>query len=114
MSVNDDLVRLQHMLEAAHAAIEFIQGETRESLDKDRKLVFALVRAIEIIGEAASKVSQEFRDNHPQIPWKVIVGMRNWVIHAYFNVNLDIVWDTATKNLPILIAELEKLIPPEE
>jgi uncharacterized protein with HEPN domain len=75
MSVNDDLVRLHHMLEAAQAALEFIQGETRASLDKDRKLVFALVRAIEIIGEAASKVSQEFRDNHPQIPWKVIVGM---------------------------------------
>jgi uncharacterized protein with HEPN domain len=114
MSANDDLVRLRHMLEAAQVATEFIQGETRESLDKDRKLVFAVVRAIEIVGEAASKVSPGFRDAHPLIPWKVIVGMRNWVIHAYFDVNLDIVWDTATKNLPALIVELEKLIPPEK
>jgi uncharacterized protein with HEPN domain len=76
--------------------------------------VFALVRAIEIIGEAASKVSQETRDETLQIPWKAITGMRNRLIHAYFDVNLDRLWDTIAKSVPELITALEKLLPPEQ
>jgi uncharacterized protein with HEPN domain len=73
-----------------------------------------LVRLIEIAGEAASQVNKPFRDNHPQIPWKVLVGMRNRLIHAYFDVDLNIVWETVTHDFPALLVEVEKLLPPEE
>lgn len=90
MSVTDDQVRLLHMRDAAQQAIDFIEGETRESLDQDTKLMFALTRAVEIIGEAASRVSPELREKYPQIPWPLMIGMRNRLIHAYYEVNLDI------------------------
>jgi uncharacterized protein with HEPN domain len=98
------------MLEAAQAAVSFMEGENRESLDKDLKLTFAVTRAIGIVGEAASKVSNELRDQMPQIPWSAIVGMRNILIHAYFDVELDEVWDTVTTDLPPLIVEIEKMV----
>ena len=113
MKAQADHIRLRHMHDAAQQALLFIQGETRGSLDENIMLVFALVKAIEIIGEAASQVSAGFQEAHPQIPWQVIIGMRNRLIHAYFDVNLDIVWETVTEDLPPLIAELERLVPPE-
>jgi len=106
----DDLVRLQHMLDAAQQARTFMIGEDRKSLDADQKLVFALVRAIEIVGEAASRISFEFRDSHPQLPWPQIIGMRNRLIHAYFDVDLDQLWSTLDDDLPPLIHELEKIL----
>ena len=113
MKAQPDHIRIRHMRDAAQQALLFIQGETRRSLDENIMLVFALVKAIEIIGEAASQVSADFQEAHPQIPWQVIIGMRNRLIHAYFDVNLDIVWETVTEDLPPLIAELERLVPPE-
>jgi uncharacterized protein with HEPN domain len=98
------------MLEAAQAGVSFIQNETRESLEKDLKLVFALVRAVEIIGEAATKVSQDTRNKYPTIEWKGITGMRHIIVHDYFKINLDRVWDTATIDLPLLITQLEEII----
>jgi uncharacterized protein with HEPN domain len=106
-----DWIRLRHMLDAAHLALSFVEGETRDGLDADPKLKFALVRVLEIIGEAASKVSLECRDQYPQIPWPLIVGMRNRLIHAYFDVNLDQVWDTVTGDLPSLAEALQKILP---
>lgn len=111
---NDDLVRLRHMLDAAREAESFAQGKTRSSLDTDRKLVLALVKSIEIVGEAAAKVTKKCRKDLPQIPWQNIIGMRNRLIHAYYDINLDILWKTVTEDLPPLIAELEKIVPPEE
>jgi uncharacterized protein with HEPN domain len=84
----DDVTRLKHMVEAAQTAIAFMAGENRASLDTDRKLVFAVVRAVEIIGEAASRISEAGRAKTPQIPWTAIVGMRNRLVHAYFDVDL--------------------------
>ena len=110
MSVIDDITRLKHMLQAAQQAVAFARGKARTSLDEDTLLVFALVRAIEIVGEAASRITPEFRATYPQIPWQVIVGMRNVLVHAYFDVDLDIVWNTVTKNLPPLIVELQTLV----
>ena len=101
------------MLDAANEALSFARGSTRDSLKQDRKLALALVKSIEIIGEAAAKVGEECRRVHPQIPWASIVGMRNRLIHAYFDVDLDRVWDTITDDLPPLIAELEKIARPE-
>ena len=68
------------------------------------------MKAIEIVGEAASKISEECREDFPQIPWTNIIGMRNRLIHAYFDLNLDILWKTITEDLPPLIAELEKIL----
>ena len=87
----------------------FIEGKSRADLDKDLMLVFALVRAVEIVGEAASKMSPDGRDEAPHIPWSKIVGMRNRLIHAYFNVDLDILWNTVTNALPELIEQLRPI-----
>jgi uncharacterized protein with HEPN domain len=106
----DDAIRLQHMLEAARYALSFIAGKDRSDLDSDKMLVLALVKSIEIIGEAASKVSLEGRATWAGLPWQDIVAMRNRLIHAYFDINLDIVWSTLTQDLPPLVAELEKAL----
>ena len=96
------------MLDAAKEAVSFVRNKSRGSLDKDRKLVLALVKAIEIIGEAAANVTKECGEDLPGIPWTNITGMRNRLIHAYFDINLDILWQTVTEDLKPLIIELEK------
>ena len=106
----DDRVRLQHMLDAANEALTFTQGRMRADLDNDRMLVLSLVRELEIIGEAASKVSRETRSQCRAILWQDITGMRNRLIHAYFDVDLDTIWSTVTKDLPVLKAELERIL----
>jgi len=100
------------MLDAANEALSFVKGRQKDDLKKDRMLVNALVRSIEIIGEAASRVSPETRTRCPTIPWNQVVGMRNRLIHAYFDVDVDRVWDTISSDLPALINELEKVTPP--
>jgi uncharacterized protein with HEPN domain len=106
----EDRVRLQHMLDAALEIQQYVQSSTRKDLDKDRKLVHSLVRLFEIVGEAASQVSEEVREGIPEIPWTVIISMRNRLIHAYFSINLDIVWLTSTEDIPSLIEELKKIL----
>jgi uncharacterized protein with HEPN domain len=108
----DDSIRLRHMLDVAREAESFYQNKTRSSLETDRKLVLALVKCIEIIGEAATKISKESREDLPQIPWSNIIGMRNRLIHAYFDTNFDILWKTITEDIPPMIAELEKIVEP--
>jgi len=110
----NDLVRLHHMLDAAQEALRFIEGRQRDSLDADRMLSLSLVQLLEIIGEAARGVSSSFREAHPEVPWRKMVGMRDRLIHGYFDVNLDIVWGTVTEDLPRLIAALEKIIPEQD
>lgn len=98
------------MLDAAKEACSFASGKFRRDLDTDRKLALAIVKDIEIIGEAAGKVSEETRNNHPAIPWPDIINMRNRLIHAYFDIDLDVVWDTVVKDLPPFICLLEKML----
>ena len=109
----DDGIRLRHMLDAAREAVSFARGRTRDDLDKDRQLVLAMVKDIEIVGEAATRVSEPTRRHLPELPWERIVGMRNRLVHAYFDINLDIVWKTIGEDLPELISLLEPAIPPE-
>jgi uncharacterized protein with HEPN domain len=109
----DDQVRTRHMLDAAREAVHFSEGKTREQLDGDRLLVLGLIKCIEIIGEAAANVSNECRENLPAIPWKSILGMRNRLVHAYFEIDLDVVWYTTTVSLPPLIRTLEGSIGPD-
>jgi uncharacterized protein with HEPN domain len=110
----DDRIRLQHMLDAAREAIGFATGKTRSSLDSDRGLILILVQLISIVGEAATNVSEQTRAASPEIPWQLIKGMRNRLIHGYFDINLDIVWNTTQNRLPELIAQLEALLDHNE
>ena len=108
--LKDDQVRLQHMLDAAREAVAFTRSRTRASLDLDRMLVLSLVKEIEIIGEAANQVSETTRGLTPAIPWVDIIGMRNRLVHAYFDINLEILWKTVQDDLPPLIAALEDVL----
>src|SRR4051794_3512883 len=110
----DDRTRILHMVEAADAAVEFAKGREREDLDRDRMLEFALVRATELIGEAAGRVSLETRSAHPEIPWEPIVGMRHRLVHAYFDINRDILWTTVTTEVPPLLAALRGIVAAEQ
>lgn len=109
----DDRFRLQHMLDAAKEAIQFADGKPRTDLDNDRKLVLAIVRDVEIIGEAASKVSPETRAAFPKIPGLDIINMRHHLVHVYFDVDLDVVWDTIKKDLPTLASLLDDALKTE-
>ncbi|MDW8317052.1 MAG: DUF86 domain-containing protein [Anaerolineae bacterium] len=106
----DDTVRLRHMLDAAEEAIGFAQGGERKDLDRDRKLTLALIKDIEIIGEAAYQVSDETRSQLPDIPWQDIIGMRHRLVHAYFDINLDVLWQTVQQDLPPLVEVLRRAL----
>ena len=110
MTQHDDSVRLRHMLDHAREAVAMVQGRTREDLDQDRMLELALVRLIEIVGEAAARVSEEGRAARPEIPWRPVVGMRNRLVHGYDTVDHDVLWDTIVEDLPPLIAAIEGLL----
>lgn len=105
-----DEVLVRDMLDYAHKAVGAARGRSREDLDRDDVLAAALERFIEIIGEAASKVSDFTRDRRVTIPWHQIVGMRNRLVHGYAAVDHDVVWDVVTVDLPAMIIELESLI----
>ena len=113
MSKREDWVRLRHMLDTGREVLSFAEGETRASLEVDRKSALVLVKCIEILGEAASRVSKETQDKYPDIPWQKIIGMRNRLIHAYYEIDLDLVWDTVTRDLPPLISGVEKILSTE-
>ena len=107
-----DEVRLRHMLDAAQKAVSFTQGRARTDLETDELLTLALVRHLEIVGEAAKNVSQVTRDQAPQIPWRQIAGTRDRLSHGYFAVDLDVLWAIITHDLPPLVAELQHLLSP--
>ncbi|MEN9518218.1 MAG: hypothetical protein RLZZ381_806 [Cyanobacteriota bacterium] len=109
MSIQDDTTRLKHMLDAAQKAIAFVNNRTFQDLENDEILALALVKLIEIVGEAASRISKEYQAEHTQIPWSAMTGMRNRLVHAYFDINLRILWQTTQEDLPSLILELNKL-----
>ena len=98
------------MLDAVEEALSFVRDKDREHLDQERMLVLALIKDIEIVGEAASRISDETKQAAPDIPWASITGMRNRLIHAYFDINLDILWQTVSKDLPELSAKLNQVI----
>jgi uncharacterized protein with HEPN domain len=109
----DELIRIRHMLDAARNAITFAEGKGRSDLDENPMLMFALIRAVEVIGEAASKISRNSQQRFSEIPWPRIVGIRHRLIHGYDDINLDILWETVTVALPPLIQALERIIASE-
>jgi uncharacterized protein with HEPN domain len=98
------------MLDHAREAAAFAHGKNRADLDADRLLNLALVRLLEIVGEAAARVPEDVRAQHPEIPWAQIVGLRNRLIHGYDAVDLDILWEIVSDDLPPLVANLEHLV----
>ena len=106
MPRDSDTVRLLHMLEHAREAVELISSRKRDDLDDDRVLSLALVRLLEIVGEAAGRVSPQAQANRPDIPWSQIVGLRNRLIHGYDSVDMDILWQVLVEDLPELIRVL--------
>lgn len=107
----DDLVYVGHMLDTARSAVSKVQAVDRAAFDQHEILRLAITHLIQTIGEAAGRVSNEFRDNHPEVPWRAIVGMRQKIVHDYLHVNYDVVWGVATTELETLIAQLEPLVP---
>ena len=104
---------LVDILESAKIALDYVSNKTWDEFHEDMQMQDAVVRRIEIVGEAARRISQETRDKYPQIPWREMTSMRNLVIHEYDVVDINQVWDTVQNKLPPLIEELSKIVPPE-
>jgi uncharacterized protein with HEPN domain len=105
---------LVDILDAAKLALAYVSDKTKAEFDRDIQCQDAVIRRLEIIGEAARRVTEQTRAKFPLLPWNAMMNMRNVLIHEYDDVDLPIVWDTVRNDLPPLIAELKKIVPPEE
>ncbi len=111
---SEDRIRVQHILDEASEACKYTEGISFDEFVKDGKTVRAVIRAIEVIGEAASKMSIEFRNEQPTVPRHKIIGMRNRLIHVYFDIDYNIIWRTVKENLPPLIKQLQAILGGKE
>jgi uncharacterized protein with HEPN domain len=109
-----DEAYLLDILIAARKALTFVEGMTWEAFAESELHQSAVIRLLEIIGEAAAHVSRSTREAHPDIPWHEMIGMRHRLIHEYFRVDLRVVWETVQRDLPQVIALIEPLVPPED
>ena len=110
MTQHDDAVRLRHMVDHARLAVRFSGGRKREELDTDDLYRLAMIRAVEVVGEAASSLSPQFRVRYSDIPWVEIIATRNRLIHGYDQINADILWDILQIDLPPLLGRLEEIL----
>lgn len=106
----DNLVYLRHIIDAANQIYEYIKDLEFESFIKSRLIQDAVIRELEIIGEASKNLTNEFLKNYPTIPWKDIAGMRDKLIHGYMGVNLDDVWKTTKDDVPALKDQINKIL----
>jgi uncharacterized protein with HEPN domain len=106
----DDTVYLQHVLDAINTVQEYLQGVNEEKFKATRLLQDGAVRQIEIIGEAVRHISKDIRKAYPEIPWQDIAGMRDKLIHDYFGVDIEKVWDTAQQDLPVLKEQVVRIL----
>ena len=109
-----DNVRIRHILDAGREAVAFAKGRSRSGLDTDRKLNLSLVRLLEIIGEAAKNIPKDITQKYPEIPWQKMAGMRDRLIHFYFGVKYDLVWQTIKKDIPHLKPLIQKILEDPE
>jgi len=108
--MKDDALFLRHILDAIELIDEYVKGVARPWFVQNRMLRDAVMRQLEIIGEAARNVSGELREAHPDIEWGQIIGMRNRLIHAYFQVDIELVWEIVTTDLPLLKMQIETIV----
>ena len=101
---------LEDILDAIQKVAKFIEGMTFDQFASDDKTAFAVIRALEIIGEATKHIPEEVRRNYPRLPWREMAGIRDKLIHEYFGVNLEVVWKTATEDLPKLEPEIRLIL----
>ena len=101
---------LRDMLENAEKALSFVRGLDYEGFRKDDKAVYAVIRAFEIVGEAARQVPESVRQKNPDIQWREIAAMRNKLTHEYFGVNIEVVWKSVQEDLPAIIPVLRKML----
>ena len=101
-----DKERLAHMLAAAERVIRYTSGKTFDDLKADDMKYYAVVKNIEIIGEAANLLSPEFVESHSETPWKQVRGMRNYIVHEYFQIDDVVVWDVVTTDIPVLRSQI--------
>lgn len=106
----DDSIYLRHILDAIQRIEEYTENFAYDNFIANHLVQDAAIRQIEIIGEAAKRVSTKLKDNNKNIPWKDIVGMRNKLIHDYLGIDVDAVWDTVEKDIPYLKTEIQKII----
>jgi len=110
MLLDSDANRLRHMLEAAELVLAYTKDHTRNDLDSDLPLAYFLIKNFEIIGEAASRISKPLRDANPHIPWRATIDLRNHLVHVYFDIDRDIIWNTSQRFLPRLVKDLQELL----
>ena len=106
----NNLVYLGHMLDCAKDIQAYLRGKGRDDFDADPLLRLATAHLIQTIGEAARLVAPDFQLQHAQIPWTSIIGMRHRIVHDYLNIDFDVVWDVATRDLPVLIPQIEAIL----
>ena len=117
MNANRLIDYLEHMQQAAMDACAFVQGTAREDFQQDKRTQQAVIMSLIIVGEAATKVMDshaDFAQEHPQVPWRGMRGMRNRMAHGYFDIDLDMVWNTVQNALPELLRQLSALRPPAD
>ena len=105
-----DKGRLDHILQAIERIKRYTLGKTFEDFIANDMMYYAVVKNIEILGEASNMLTEEFRLNHPQTPWKQVSGMRNYIVHEYFQVDNNVVWDVITNDLPILEKQIREYL----
>ncbi len=106
----DDPDRMRHMLEASEKALRLAKGKKRTDFQQDELLQLALTRLVEMVGEAAARITQQTRDRHKKIPWPDIIGTRNRIVHDYYMVNLDVLWEIVTHDLRPLVSSLKRVL----
>jgi uncharacterized protein with HEPN domain len=110
----DDGVYLGHMLDTARKAVGRLTAASRADYDADEDLRIVIAHLVQTIGEAAGRVSGPTRDAHPEIPWKQITGVRHRIMHDYMDVDYDVLWEVATRDLPRLIGLLERIVSDDD
>ena len=109
-----DKNRLEHMLQAIERICRYTKGKNFEDFIADDMMYYAVVKNIEILGEASNMLTEEFRQAHPKTPWKQVNGMRNYIVHEYFQVDNNVVWDVITNDLPILEQQIKEYLNDEK
>lgn len=114
MTAHDDSVTLRQVLDHAQEAVALSRGRSRSDLESDRVLGLAFLQLVQILGEAANRMSKQYREQHPEIPWSQIIALRNRLIHGYDTIDFDILWNILKEDLPRLVSVLEQITPPPD